>query len=264
MSRAFIFDSLRAHLKARGLTYRKVAQELGLSEQTLKRIFANNDCTIERLEQICRVLQIELSDLVKSSPRKSKLIEQLSREQEHEIAGNKKLLMVAICVMSLWTVEDMLNHLTLSRTECFSLMRKLEAIGFLELRQDNQYKLLVARHFTWIVDGPIMRMVKGVAEDFFNHRFEAPGEILKIINVRVSPQAQERLKIRLEQIAQEYADQVVVDSHLPLDERPVLSVCIAARRWVPNFLRDLLKQDDSALSSASRKRTLATEAKFNQ
>jgi hypothetical protein len=88
-----------------------------------------------------------------------------------------------------------------------------------------------------------MRLVKSVSDDFFNHRFEAPGEVLKIINVRVSPQGQERLKLRLEQIAQEYADQVAVDSHLPLHARPVLSVCIATRRWVPAFLRDMLRSE---------------------
>jgi hypothetical protein len=64
---------------------------------------------------------------------------------------------------------------------------------------------------------------------------------LKIINVRISPQVRESLRARLEQIAQEYADQVVVDSHLPLHERPPMSICIAARSWVPEFLRDLMR-----------------------
>lgn len=88
-----------------------------------------------------------------------------------------------------------------------------------------------------------MRLVKGVSDDFFNHRFEAPGEVLKIINVRVSPRARESLKARLELIAQEYADQVVADSHLPLSERAPLSICIAVRTWVPEFLRDLLRPE---------------------
>jgi hypothetical protein len=102
---------------------------------------------------------------------------------------------------------------------------------------------LVAKDFTWIVDGPIMRLVKGVSHDFFNHRFEAPGEVLKIINVRVSPQMRESLKAKLEHVAQQYADQVVADSYLPLDERPPLSICIAVRSWVPEFLRDLMRME---------------------
>lgn len=241
MSRTFIFDSLRAHLKARNLTYKLLADGIGVSEPTIKRIFSSNDCSIERLDEICLFLHLELSDLVKSTPKKRKLIEQLSRKQEVELAENKKLLMIAICVMGLWSFDDMLCHLTISETECIVLLQHLDKIGFIEMQMNNQYRLLVAKDFTWIVDGPIMRLVRGVSDDFFNHRFEAPGEVLKIINVRVSPKGRELLKARLEQIAQEYADQVVIDSHLPLNDRQPLSICIAVRSWVPEFLRDLMR-----------------------
>lgn len=129
----------------------------------------------------------------------------------------------------------------MSKAECIALLQRLERIGFVEMQPKNQYRLLVAKDFTWIVDGPIMRLVKGVSDDFFNHRFEAPGEVLKIINVRVSPEKRESLKAKLEQVAQQYADQMVADSHLSLDERPPLSICIAVRSWVPEFLRDLMR-----------------------
>lgn len=243
MPRHFLFDSLRAHLKARNFTYKFLAAGIGVSEPTIKRIFSNNDCTIERFDEICRFLQVELTDLVKSTPKKRKLIEQLTRKQESELAENKKLLMVAVCVMGLWSFEDMLSHLTIPKTECISLMHRLDKIGFIDMQPKNKYRLLVAKDFTWIVDGPIMRLVKGVSNDFFNHRFEAPGEVLKIINVRVSHQVRASLKARLEQIAQEYADQVVADSHLNLEERPPLSICIAVRSWVPAFLKDLMRID---------------------
>ncbi len=83
-------------------------------------------------------------------------------------------------------------------------------------------------------------MVKGMAGHYFEHNFEGEGEILKIINVRLSSQSAHRLKARLEQVAQEYADQVAIDANLPLRERPPLSICIAARRWVPESLRELM------------------------
>ena len=42
------------------------------------------------------------------------------------------------------------------------------------------------------------------------------GEILKIMNMRVSRKAQEQLKPRLEQIALEYEDQARADAHMSL------------------------------------------------
>jgi DNA-binding Xre family transcriptional regulator len=241
MSRIFLFDSLRAHLKARDLTYRQLAEGIGVAEVTIKRIFASNDCSIERLDEICAFLQLELKDLIKRTPKRRELIERLTVEQERELASNKKLLMVAVCVMGLWAFNDMLSHLSISRYECVKLLNRLDEIGFIEMHSRQQYKLLVARDFSWIQGGPIMSLVKGFSSDYFDHHFQGDGEVLKIINVRVSPEVRESLKAKLEQIAQQYADQVVVDSHLPLDERPPLSICIAVRSWVPEFLRDLMR-----------------------
>ncbi len=243
MSRVFLFDSLRAHLKARGLTYSQVAEGLDVSEVTIKRIFASNDCSIERLEQMCEFLQLELKDLVKRTPKRRQLIEHLTAKQEEELASNKKLLMVAVCVMALWTFDDMCAYLRMTNVECVRLLNRLDALGFIEVRPKHQYRLLVARDFSWIRGGPIMRLVKGFSTDYFDHHFEGEGEVLKIINVRVSPEVRETLKAKLEQIAQQYADQVAVDSHLPLSERPPLSICIAVRQWVPDFLRELMRED---------------------
>ena len=127
-TRQFIFDSLRSHLKARHLTYRHIADQLGVSEQTVKRLFVNQDCSIERLEEICELLQLDLRDLVKSSPRPRKFLQQLSLQQEELLAKHPKLLMVAVCAMSLWTFKDMTQHLSLPEAETASHLRQLDKI----------------------------------------------------------------------------------------------------------------------------------------
>lgn len=241
-TRQFIFENLRAHIKARQLTYEQIAQDIGISGPTLKRHLLQQDCSVERLEQICDVLQLDLRDLVKSTPRPRQFIQHLSREQEEVFARKRSLLLVAVCALSLWTFADMTEHLQISNKEIEKLLRELDKMGFLDLLPGNRYRLRVARDFAWIADGPIMRMVKSMAGDYFNHTFEGQGEILKVINVRVSRAAADRLRTRLEMVAQEYADQVAIDSHLPLHERPPLSICIAARRWLPDPMQVLIAQ----------------------
>lgn len=241
MSRVFVFDSIRAHLKARGMTYFDLASALKLSESSVKRIISSNDCTLERLEEICHCLQLDLSDLLNSTPRKRKLLNQLTWKQEEELTKNKELLVLAVCVMNLWSLDDVIKHLNISEPQCVKLLSSLERIGLIELQPGNRYKLLVARHFSWITTGPIMTMVTAMAGDYFNHHFNESVEILKIVNVRISRQAGEHLRRRLELIVQEYADQVATDSHLPLMERVPISVCIAARTWVPEFMTQLVK-----------------------
>jgi transcriptional regulator with XRE-family HTH domain len=47
---AQIIDVLKRTLKTRGLTYRDVAKRVGLSEGSIKRVFAAETFTLQRLE----------------------------------------------------------------------------------------------------------------------------------------------------------------------------------------------------------------------
>jgi DNA-binding Xre family transcriptional regulator len=246
MSKTYIIDALRLHLKARNITYKELGQAIGLSEPSIKRLFTGGDCGLDRLEQICQYLHLEFSDLFKTTPRKRKLIARLSLAQEQEFANDKKLLMVAVCALNHWPVADIYKHLQFTRSQVQALLKRLDDMGFLEVQASDRYRLLVASSFGWISGGPIMQMVQSVSDDFFNDGFEGNGELLRIMNMRVSRKAQEQLKARLEQIALEYEDQARADAHLPLEERPPLSVCIAVRTWVPKFMRDLYKLEPRA------------------
>jgi DNA-binding Xre family transcriptional regulator len=241
MSKTYIIDALRLHLKARNITYKELGQAIGLSEVSIKRLFTGGDCGLNRLEQICRYLHLEFADLFKTTPRKSKLITRLSLQQEQEFAQDKKLLMVAVCALNHWPVVDIHKHLQFTRNQVQELLKRLDDMGFLEIQASDRYRLLVASSFGWISGGPIMNMVQSVSDDFFHDGFEGEGEILRIMNMRVSRQAQAQLKARLEQIALEYEDQARADAHLPLEDRPPLSVCIAVRTWVPKFMSDLYR-----------------------
>jgi transcriptional regulator with XRE-family HTH domain len=241
MPAAFIFESLKLYLKARNFTYKQLAEGLGTSEQTIKRMFISTDCSLERMLEICNFLQIDLSSLIKGAPTRSVLIEALTWKQEEEFASNHKLLLIAICVMNMWRFDEMAANLTLSKAEITALLMRLKKMNFIEVHPNHHYRLLVARHFSWIPDGPIMRLIKGLSGDYFDHSFVEQGELLRIINVRASVKVRDLMRSRLDQVAQEIADLVSSESHLPLVDRPPLSICIASRVWVPEFMSGLFR-----------------------
>lgn len=251
MSRLFIFDALRFHMKTRGISYSEMALGINVAEGTIKRIFTKNDCSTERLDEMAEYLGIELEDLFQKTSSPRHLIDQLSPEHETLLVSNKKLLMLTVCVMNFWTYKDMLRHLRLAREECVALLQELERIGIIEMNEKFNYRLLLTRNFSWLSDGPIVRLVKTMSHDYFDHSFDAPGDFLKIVNVRVSPYVRSVLKSKLEAVLQQYADQVTSDAHLPLDERPPLSICVAVRSWVPHFLRELMHLPDDSRGQAS-------------
>lgn len=237
-----LFDALKLHLKSRGMTYADVAHALALSEATVKRIFSTRDCTLERFAQLCELVQVDIGDLARAAPRTGRLLNQLTWKQEEELTGDERLFLVAVSALNQMTVEDMVATYRMERAECLALLLRLEHLGVLEVHPNDRIRLCISRTFAWIPNGPIMRHVAALATDYFDHPFTAPGETMRIVNVRVSKAASVALVARLEQIAREYAEQHAADATLPLDERPVLSVCLAVRHWEPAMFRSMLRE----------------------
>jgi len=236
-----LFDSLKLHLKSRGLTYADIALALAVSEPTIKRIFSHRDCTMERFAQLCDLAEVDISELARALPRPKRLLSQLSRDQEETLIANEKLFLVSVCAMNQMRFEDMVSTYAISEADCLGMLLRAEKLGILTMHPNNRIKLNVSRHFAWIPNGPIMRYVAAQAADYFDYPFDAPGEVMRIVNVRITRSASAALVNRLEQVAREYSEQHAADAHLPLAERPLLSVCLAARPWEPLLFRQWLR-----------------------
>ena len=243
MPTSFVFEGLKAHLKARGMTYAEVARALKVSEPTVKRIFSTRNCTLERLESLCELVQVDLADLARGLPRADRYIHRLTHEQEEELIRDPALLLVAVAAIHQLRVDEMVGVYRLDEAQCIKLLLRLEKLGILELHERNRIRLLLSRTFSWIPDGPIMRYVISQAADFFDHSFDAPGEVMRVLNLRISKDAQVALLRQMEQLAREYAEQAAADAHLPLDQRPALSVLFAARAWWPRIFKGLGRQE---------------------
>jgi DNA-binding Xre family transcriptional regulator len=238
----FLFEAFKAHLRSRSLTYADLARGLGVSEGTVKRIFSRRRCSTAQLDAICEFLQVDLADLVRTVPRNRKLLECLTLQQEEEVTGDLMLFVVAVCALHLLRVEEMLQYYEMTEAECLSKLLRLERIGFLELHPGNRYRLLVARTFRWIPDGPITQLAKREMTDFFDHTFDASGELLQVLNVRVSDASRVALLSRLRQVAEAYNEQHVADAGLPLEQRHPLSVWLAVRAWEPRMFKALRRR----------------------
>lgn len=245
MSSAFVFEALKMHLKARGMTYADLAKSLDISEATVKRMFATRNCTLERLDEICELIQVDLKSLARAAPREGGLMNQLTQDQEEELMAEPAKFLVAVCAMQQMRLEEICAAYNIDEARAVSLLLQLERIGFLELHENNRIRLLVSRTFAWIPNGPIMRYVKAQTLDYFNDQFDGPGEFMRIVNVRVSAEARQALLARMEQLAREYSEQHNADSRLPYEERHSLSVCLAVRAWEPALFKSLRRTADT-------------------
>ena len=187
-----VCESLKALLKQQHITYKALAEQLKMSEANIKRMFSLNQFTLARLEQICTVLNISLSDLFLLVEKQKKKISQLTPEQELELVSDVKLILVAACVRDGWSFDEIITHYQIDEFACIQLLAKLDRLKMIELLPNNQYKVLIAQDFQWIPHGPLEQfMTKDGIATFIStpftednsFRFYIRGTYLSLIHI---------------------------------------------------------------------------------
>ena len=118
-----LIAALKKVLKSRDVTYADVARGLGMSEASIKRVFAQQTFTLRRLDRICELLGIEITDLGKLVEHESERVSQLTIKQETELVSDPKLLLVAVHAINHWTRDDIVSTYALSQDRMRPLSR---------------------------------------------------------------------------------------------------------------------------------------------
>ena len=239
---SFMIDALKRQLKARGVTYAELAGRIGLSEASVKRMFAQRSFTLARLEQVLSAVGMDFAELVQAATDAPQLITQLTYAQEKEIIGDTKLLVVAVAALNLIPLEQIVAVYRISEAEAVKYLLRLDRTGFLALLPNNRVKLLVARTFSWIPNGPIQTYFRDEAYgDYLDTRFAGELEMMKLVSVMLSPQSSRALLERLKQVADEFSRQHQDDARLPYEQRHSLTFLLAARPWMPAAFKALMR-----------------------
>jgi DNA-binding Xre family transcriptional regulator len=227
-----VLQVLRAELRAAGITYKALAGRIAMSESSVKRMFGQKDMALSRLAQICKAAGIPLEDVLRRAADARPHADTLTLQQEKSLMANPRLLLVAICCLGNWTLDQIVETYNMSEPECIGLMVELDRLGLIELKPLNRYSLRVSNAFHWLPDGPVQQYVREhVVGDYFGGRFDGPGETLMCLPARLSqPSAQELLQ-KIQQLAGELARLHQGDRRLNSDERDGFTLLLGFRSW---------------------------------
>lgn len=238
-----LLSTLKKALKSHGITYAQVAAHLELTEASVKRLFSEQQLSLQRLEQICQLMEMEISDLVGLMHEQQPQLQQLSHEQEEEITQDLTLLLITVCVLNRWTLEDLQEWYNLSEHECLQKLARLDKLKIIELLPKNKIKLRVANNFGWREAGPIQQFFQEkLAQEFFNSRFEGQEECLLVLNGMLSPASNQEFQRKLKRFAREFDELNRQDANLPLAQRNGVSVVMAMRNWRYGLFHHLRKK----------------------
>jgi len=241
-----LIKSLKSALKAKGKTYADVAIALGLTEASVKRLFSQQSFSLSRLDQVCQMLEIEISDLVQLMNEQQQRLQQLSVEQEMELTSNVTLTLVAVCVLNRWTMEDILSYYNISKSECVQHLARLDRLKLIELLPNNRIRLLVAPNFSWRENGPIQSFFqKKISQEFFNTRFSRDDECLIVLNGMFSSQSNAEIQSKLKRLAREFDSINNDDATLELAQRTGTTLVLAMRDWQYGLFKPFKKAQEN-------------------
>ena len=238
--RASLVDALKHVLRARGITYAKLAKTLKLSEASVKRIFATHSFTLERLDQVCEFVGIEISDLAKIVAQEGSVPERLTPDQEKVLVSDPKLLLVAVNALNHWTLEEIVENYAFSKPECIRLLLRLDKLKILDLLPNNKIRVRVSRNFAWLPNGPIQQYFQEqVQSNFFRSRFDERSELMVFSSGMLSRTSNAAIQSRMKRLISEFSELHHQDLQLPLSERFGTSILLALRPWMPDTFKKL-------------------------
>jgi transcriptional regulator with XRE-family HTH domain len=124
---AALVETLKKYLKAKGMTYKQLADELKLSEASVKRMFSKQRFSLSRLDEICRILDIDFYDLVlMDKQRNQQPIDRLTNEQEESLLKDEKLWIFLYFLLNGWTVKQIVEDYQYAESEAIQMLAKLD------------------------------------------------------------------------------------------------------------------------------------------
>jgi DNA-binding Xre family transcriptional regulator len=229
---ADLVRSLKKELKAAQMTYADLAKSLGMAESSVKRMLAKGDMPLSRIDAICRALKTDFAELARCVADSQPLLKELTLDQERAVVADKKLLLIAMCVLSQWTVEQVTASYRLTEAECIKHFVHLDRIGIIELKPMNRYRLKLAKTFRWRPHGPVMDFFReNVLLDYYNGGFDKPGEALLLVHGLVSRAVAPAFLERIQRLAHDFSQQHQSDQRLAHKDREGYTLLLSMRNW---------------------------------
>jgi DNA-binding Xre family transcriptional regulator len=240
-----LIQTLKQTLKASRFTYADIARHLDMSEANVKRLFATQSFTLQRLESVCELMQMELGDLFTLYEESRQRIRNLTPQQEQELVSDAKLLLVAVSVRNRLSFTDIISRYKITETEAIRYLVRLDRLGIIDLLPGNRFKLLIDEHFSWLPEGPIERFYhQQIQGQFLKSRFNKDTD-LRLFEFGLLGEGTCQVFIKkLQAMTQEFIELHRQDMNLPLNKRYNMGLIIAMRPWEPEFFKPFVRDQN--------------------
>ncbi|SUO97833.1 helix-turn-helix domain-containing protein [Suttonella ornithocola] len=237
-----LLTTLKAELKAQGITYREIAEKWDLSEGSIKRLLNDDKISLARLLDLCQLVEMNLAELSGRAHQEAHCLRELTEAQEAKLVENPRLLLVATCVINHWRLEDITQKYRLTTPECLQLLFQLEQMGIIHLLPNNRIRLRIARDFSWRRNGAITRyFTEHCRDDFLADGFcDHEGQFF--IHGMLTEVAKQQMLEELQKLRRRFAECHEDSLHAAITARRGTAMLVSLRNWEPNVFAQLRRE----------------------
>jgi len=239
-----LIATLKRQLKARALTYGDVARALRLSEASVKRLFSSERFTVDRLVQISQLVGFTLAELAQESAASVPTLKTLTQAQEKQLVSDPKLLVVAVCAFNHWSLADIIATYRITKAECLKRLLILDRMGILTVLPGDRIRLLAARNFVWLPNGPIRQFfLKQGMSDFLSSRFGETDESIDFAHGMLTASAHAEMQLESRRLRMRLSELHEESAAASLPQKRGVGMLVAIRHWEPKWFKDLRRSE---------------------
>jgi transcriptional regulator with XRE-family HTH domain len=152
-----IVACLKTALKAKGIKYQQLAEMMGVSELTIKRLLTADDAPLSRLVEICSALNISFFQIARVAGEEREVSFRLKTEQEDFFCDHPGDYAYFTELLSGKTKDEIDKEYQISKRKSSEILKRLETNGVIRRLPFDKIAILYCGTHSWLHGGPLQR-----------------------------------------------------------------------------------------------------------
>ncbi len=212
-----ILKILKTLLKSKGVLYKNIADELGVSETTIKRYLTGHNLTLEILERLARFIGMRLSDITDLATEKTENFRQLQHDSEEALAREPFLAALFHLIARGFNPATLQRDFSIDAAEMNRFLTTLDRLGLIQLFPNNRVRVTASKHFDVERGGPLTRLAQETILNEVFQKFDVASPNWVMSYTKLSPASIERVREMMRDMVIAFDALGKADRDLPAD-----------------------------------------------
>lgn len=232
-----IFSSLKKVLKTKGITYASLAKELQMAESSVKRIFANENCSLDKLVDICSVLEISLSQLTDLYSAGSLPELEIHPEAESFFLRNPHYFSFLRQLSLNNSVKEVQSKNKLSSSSTKKYLIKLEELNLVKRVKKNEYEIVRSGFIKLSENGELLaKLTEQWSKNLLEKSLKKEKDyLMHIASTRLKNESIDHFKSEIKNLVKRLKNQGHLENLVSSDNVNPFGICLISGPEIINF-----------------------------